>query len=324
MSNASPSANASSQRDRSNFIDPAALMRIQGLQLRAKTVVEGFYNGLHRSPYFGFSVEFSEYRPYVTGDDLRNLDWKLYARSDRYYLKRFEDETSRRCYFVVDQSRSMEYGTKGYSKAEYARTLAATFAYFLTQQRDCVGLVTFDDAVREYLPARHRPGHLHRLMMLLEQPTGGKATDLPKPLEHLAGLVKKRGLVVLLSDLLAPIDQLQQSLGYLRARGHEVLLLRILDPKELSLDLGEPTMIEDLESGKQIYLDPAAAKEIYRQRFDEHASKLSSICMSMGVDLATLTTDQPLEWALLELVHQREQGTTFATRRPAHSPGGGT
>ena len=154
-----------------SFIDPAALMRIKNLQLRAKIVVDGFLSGLHRSPIHGFSVEFTEYRQYSPGDDLRFLDWRLFARSDRFYLKRFEDETNLRCYLLVDLSRSMGFHSPSlaYNKAEYAKTVAATIGYFLTLQRDAVGLITFDEAIREYLPARYRTGHLHRLMMCLEQ-----------------------------------------------------------------------------------------------------------------------------------------------------------
>src|SRR5215469_10681651 len=150
-------------RPSASFIDPAALMRIKNLQLRAKVVVEGLLSGLHRSPYHGFSVEFSEYRQYSDGDDLRYLDWRLFARSDRYYIKRFEDETNLRCYLLVDLSRSMGFGSLAYSKADYAKTAAATFAYFLSTQRDAVGLTTFDERIGDYLPARFRPGHMHRI-----------------------------------------------------------------------------------------------------------------------------------------------------------------
>src|ERR1044071_9953084 len=156
-----------------SFIDPAALMRIKSMQLRARVVVEGFLSGLHRSPYHGFSVEFTEYRQYSPGDDLRYLDWRLYARTDRYYIKKFEDETNLRCHLLVDQSRSMEYGSRGYTKAQYAATLAATLAYFLHLQGDAVGLLTFTDQVRDYLPARHRAGHLRQIMVALESPSAG-------------------------------------------------------------------------------------------------------------------------------------------------------
>ncbi len=181
---------------RASYIDPATLMRIKNLQLRAKAVVEGFLSGLHRSPYHGFSVEFSEYRQYTPGDDPKYLDWRLFARSDRFYLKRFEEETNLRCYLLVDLSRSMGFHADPmtYDKVEYAKTAAATIAYFLTLQRDAVGLITFDQTIRDYLPARYRSGHLHRLMMCLEHQVAGTETDLGLPLEQVARTTRKRGL----------------------------------------------------------------------------------------------------------------------------------
>ena len=194
------------------FIDPAALMRIKNLQMRARVVVEGFYAGIHRSPFHGFSVEFSEYRQYTPGDDLRYLDWRLFARSDRYYVKRFEDETNLLCYLLVDVSRSMSFTSTEITKHEYARTMAATMAYFLYQQRDAAGLVVFDEGIQEYLPPRHRAGHLRHMMAALQREPAGKATDLARPLEQIAQTVRKRGQVVLISDLLAPPDVLATQL----------------------------------------------------------------------------------------------------------------
>src|SRR3954466_8896127 len=217
----------------SSFIDPPTLMRIRSLQLRARIVVQGFLSGLHRSPHHGFSVEFSEYRQYSPGDDPRYLDWKLYARSDRYYIKRFEEGTNLRCHLLVDLSRSMGYGSLGYTKIDYARTVAATLAYFLSMQRDAVGLVTFDQRIADYLPARYRPGHLHRLMVCLERAVAGTSTDVSRPLEQIASVVRRRGMVVLISDLLAPSNMLRTRLGYLRSQGHEVVLMRVLDPAEV-------------------------------------------------------------------------------------------
>src|SRR5262252_5120466 len=167
------------------LIHPRALMSIRNLELRARVVVEGFWSGIHRSPYHGFSAEFTEYREYTPDDDPRYLDWKVFARSDRYFIKKFEDETNLRCYLLSDQSRSMNYGSLGYTKAEYAATLAATLAYFLYLQGDAVGLMTFDRQVREYLPARHRTGHLRQVMLALEQPAAGQATDLTAPLQRI-------------------------------------------------------------------------------------------------------------------------------------------
>src|SRR3954470_3366136 len=170
------------------FIDPQTLMSIRSLELRARAVVEGFWNGLHRSPYHGFSVEFTEYRLYTPGDDLRYLDWRVFARSDRYFIKKFEDETNLRCHLLVDQSQSMAYGSLTYTKAHYAATLAATLAYFLHQQGDAVGLLSFDERVRDYLPARRRTDHLRQVMLALEKPAGGRATDLVAPLDRVAQL----------------------------------------------------------------------------------------------------------------------------------------
>ncbi len=314
MTSATDPSRAASGRDAS-FVDPVALMRIKNLQLRAKVVVEGFYTGLHRSPYHGFSVEFSEYRQYSPGDDPRYLDWRLYARSDRYYIKRFEDETNLRCYLLVDMSRSMGFGSLAYTKVEYARTVAATLAYFLSLQRDAVGLVTFDEKISDLLPARYRPGHLHRLMLSLERPTAGKGTNLAAPMEQIAGTVRKRGLMVLVSDLLAPVDTLETDLGYLRARGHEVVLLRILDPDELDFKVGEPAMFHDLESGRQLYVDPGAARAEYLERFAEHAAAVERACNNLGIDLFQMSTERPLELALFDFVGARLRRGRQVARR---------
>lgn len=298
-------ATQSSAGQRASYLDPAALMRIKNLELRARQVVQGFLSGLHRSPYHGFSVEFTEYRQYTPGDDPRYLDWRLYARSDRYYLKRFEDETNLRCYLLVDLSRSMGYGSLTYDKAEYAKTAAATIAYFLSLQRDAAGLVTFDDRIREYLPSRFRPGHLHRLFLALERSTAGTATDLKAPLEQVAKTARRRGMVVLLSDLLAPPETLEKELGYLRTQGHEVAVLRILDPAEVDFPFSEAAMFLDVETGRELYVDPELARQQYQAKFASHASSLKQICQRLGVDLYDLPTNKPLELALFDLLNAR-------------------
>jgi len=292
--------------------DPQALMRIKNLTLRARGVVEGFYTGLHRSPFHGFSVEFSEYRPYVPGDDPRGLDWKLYARSDRYFIKRFEDETDRRVYLIFDRSRSMGYRTLAYTKGEYAVTLAATLAYYMTLQRDSVGLLTFDDSIGDWVPARQRPGHFRQLMIALSRPLAGSGTDLDSPLRQLAQRITKRGLAILISDLLAPIDQLRMNLGLLRSRGHEVIVLRTLDPGELRLVIPEPTTVVDLETGREVPLDPATVGPEYERNFAAHREQVRVICESLGVDLYEMMTDQPLADALAHVVstQQRRGGRT--------------
>jgi uncharacterized protein (DUF58 family) len=311
---------ASSQRDprgdgrAGSFIDPHTLMRIKSLQLRAKVVVEGFYSGLHKSPYHGFSVEFSEYRQYSPGDDPRYLDWKLFARSDRYYIKRFEDETNLRCYLLVDLSRSMGYGSLEYTKIDYARTAAATLAYFLATQRDAAGLVTFDEKIADYLPARYRPGHLHRLMMCLERAVAGQSTDVTAPMEQVAATVRKRGMVVLISDLLAPVERLRQNLGYLRSQGHEVVLLRVLDPTEIDFRFDKPAMFVDLESGRDLYVDPSAVRQEYLRKFAEHAEGVQRSCRELGIDYYPVSTERPLELTLFDFLRARLHGRRTASR----------
>jgi uncharacterized protein (DUF58 family) len=301
---------------RAAWIDPHSLMRIKNLELRAKVVVEGFYHGLHRSPYHGFSVEFSEYRQYTPGDDPRYLDWKLYARSDRYYIKRFEDETNLRCYLAVDTSRSMEFGSAGHTKREYAVTLAATLAYFLSTQRDAVGLMTFDEHVREYLPARYRPGHLHRLMLALDRPAGGVRTDLSAPLTQIAELVAKRGLVVLISDLLSSQEHLERDLSSLTSRGHEGVLFQVLDPAELSFGFEAPSLFHDVESGRELYVDPDAVREEYLRRFQAHNDAVEATCQKLDIEYHRLPTDQPLEGALFDFLRARAQrGRTLRRAR---------
>ncbi len=295
-------------------IDPSAIMRIKNLQLRAKTVVEGFFTGLHRSPIHGSSVEFSEYRPYSVGDDLRALDWKRYARSDRFYIKKFEDETNRNCYLVVDQSRSMGYSSIEYSKIEYARTIAATLAYFLTLQRDSVGVLTFDEAIGEFIPARRRVGHLHQILVALSRPLTGKATDIDGPLKQIASLVGRRGLVVLISDFLSPIETLRTSLAYLRSRGHEVTILRVLDPSEIDFQLKSPSMVVDMETGRELYLDPDAAKTHYQTMFSEHQRELQSICDSLAVEIYPIVTNQPVQDSLFHLINARQRRSRGTSR----------
>ena len=307
----------------SAFIDPSTLMRIKSLQLRAKVVVEGFYSGLHRSPFHGFSVEFSEYREYTPGDDPRYLDWRLFARSDRYYIKRFEDETNLRCHLLVDASRSMGFGSLEHTKAEYAKTVAATLAYFLSLQRDAVGAVTFDERITEYLPPRFRPGHLHRLMLALDQPLSGRSTDLAQPLERVAELVTKRGLIVLLSDLLAPLDAWQLRLGYLRSRGHEIVVFRVLDPEEVDFRFERPSMFQDLETGREMYVDPDSIRETYLRRFREHREGVRTACSHLGIDLYELTSDRPLELALFDFLNARLRRGRQVARRERGAQGGG-
>jgi uncharacterized protein (DUF58 family) len=308
-------ANSIPSKSEPGFVDPKALMAIRNLELRARVVVEGFWNGLHRSPYHGFSVQFTEYRPYSPGEDTRYLDWRLYARSDRYYIKKFEDETNLRCHLLVDQSRSMSYGSLGFSKSDYARTLAATLAWFLNEQGDAVGLFTFDEQVRDYLPARHRHGHLRQLMLTLERPPQGKQTNLGEPLRRAAELARKRAMVALISDLLAPAGDLERHLGRLAAAGHELVVFQVLDPKELAFDFHTPMLFEDVESGRDFYIDPDTARADYQRRLQAHCAEIEGICRKIGCAFYRLPTSRPLELALMDFLRSRARRGRLIRRR---------
>ena len=298
----------SSARPRSaRLLSPPALMAIRSLELRARIVVEGFWHGIHRSPYHGFSVQFTEYRQYSSGDDTRYIDWRLFARSDRYYIKKFEDETNLRCHLLVDQSRSMSYGSVGYTKSDYAATLAATLAYFLHQQGDAVGLLTFGETINDFLPARHRAGHLRRLMLQLERGATGAATDLAAPLKHIVEIVRKRSLMVFISDFLAPIENLERNLAALTASGHEVIVLQVLDPAELTFNFQQPVTFSDVESGRDLFIDPAVARAEYLRRLKSHNDALAAVCHRLGTGYRSFSTDRALELAMFDFLRERTQ-----------------
>ncbi|QEG23596.1 DUF58 domain-containing protein [Mariniblastus fucicola] len=321
----SASSKAGSPRD--SYVDTAAIMKLKNLELRARLIVEGFMSGLHRSPYHGFSVEFTDYREYSPGDDLRHLDWKLLARRDRKYIKRFEDETNLRCHLLVDLSRSMSFGSGDVEKSEYAKTLAASLAYFLFRQRDAVGLVTFDEAIDEVLPARFRPGHLRHLLGALERSTGGSSTDIGRPLEQVAATIQKRGLIVLVSDFLVPIESIRKPLSYLRAIGHDIVLLRVLDPAEVEFSFSQASMFVDLETGREIYVDPGAVAKDYQKRFNDHRSELKTFCDGNGIDFFEALTSDPVQTSLFNFLQARAQQAQrgqLTAANPNQRGGGGS
>lgn len=299
------SAGSPATAPRNSHVDTEAILKLKNLELRAKLIVEGFMSGLHRSPYHGFSVEFTDYREYSPGDDLRHLDWKLLARRDRKYIKRFEDETNLRCHLLVDLSRSMSFGSNGIEKSEYAKTVAASLAWFLFGQRDAVGLITFDEAIDEVLPARFRPGHLRHLLGALERSTGGNETDISRPLEQVAATVQKRGMIVLVSDLLVPIDSITKPLSYLRAIGHDVVLLRVLDPSEVDFSYDSASMFVDLETGREIYVDPGAVAQEYKKNFTEHRDEVKTFCAQNGIDFFEALTSDPIGKSLFNFLQAR-------------------
>lgn len=287
------------------FIRPEVLARIANLDLLARGVVEGFVAGLHRSPYKGLSTDFVEYRPYIPGDDLMHVDWKLYARTDRYYVKEYEDETNTRLTLLVDVSRSMDYASGEVTKRTYAAYLAAALAHLALRQRDAVGLVRFDDDVRTYIPPRGARSHLHAVLQALDDDAPGAPTDLGKPLHLLAERLPPRGLVILLSDLLDDPDRLADGLRHFRFRGHEVVVFHLLDPAEVHFSFDEMVEFEDLETGERVLVEAEAAREHYLAELQRFTEAVRSACGALGADYHRIVTDQPLDFALFEYLAGR-------------------
>ena len=291
------------------FIQPEVLSRISSLELLARGVVEGFISGLHRSPYKGFSVEFMSYRPYMPGDDLMHVDWKLFARTDRFYVKEFEDETNTRLHILLDVSGSMEYASGVVSKRDYASYLAASMAHLMIRQRDAVGLTLFDEAILQRIPPRSTTNHLLLMLRTLEQMGEGRTSDFGKPLHLLADEFRRRGFMILISDLLGDADALIDGLQHFRYNGHEVMVFHILDPQEVQFDFEDMIEFEDMETGEVMLVSADAAKELYLENFTRHQTKLRDACAGMGVDYIPLNTDRPLDAALFNYLAARSRRT---------------
>lgn len=289
------------------FLDPAALMRIKSLELRAKVVVEGLWKGMHRSPYHGFSVEFSEYRAYTQGDDPRHIDWKVLARSDRTYIKKFEDETNLRCQMVIDHSKSMGYGSQDFTKADYAATLAATLASFLMKQGDAAGLTTFADGIEEHIPPRNRPTHLRRIITELERPAKAAGTSLDLSVGQLADLLRKRGMICLISDLLAPVDRLERQLSLLGAMGHDLVLFHLMDRAEIDFTFEKAAHFRDAETGAERFVDPKLARDTYLERLQAHRATIQAACDRNNVEYHFCPTDRALEHVLFDFLSARQR-----------------
>jgi uncharacterized protein (DUF58 family) len=289
------------------FLDPAVLAGISGLDLVAKTVVDGFVNGLHRSPDFGFSQEFAEYRAYSPGDDLRHVDWNVFARTERAYLKRYRGETNSILTVLLDASNSMKFSSHSVSKMDYARFTAASLFYLAIQnQRDAAGLIVFDDEIRAYIRPSTRQGQLHRLLSGLEQAEPHARTDFAKPLDHFQQFLRRRGIVVFISDFYDSPEHIVRTVEPLRFHGNEVVLFHVLDPKEIRPEIGEPSTLVDLESQDRIEVTPEYVRDEYRKKFDAHVEALRDKTRGAGMDYHLLVTDRPLDDALREYLSIRQ------------------
>ena len=287
------------------FLDPAVLARLGTLELKARAVVEGLLSGLHRSPYKGFSVEFAEYRQYLPGDDLSTIDWKVYARTDRHYVKKFEEETNVNCHLLLDISASMGYGSRGVTKLDYGGLLASSLAFLMNRQRDAVGLTTFDDAIVTMVPPSARPSHLRSILVTLDQTTLGHRTDVSKPLHLMADGIGKRGLVVLISDLLDEPDRVVDGLRHFRFRGSEVIVFHLLDPAELTFPFERAARFRDIELGDEVMAVPSVVRQEYLDALQAAVERYKRELGSEGIDYRLVDTSTPLEFALISYLSTR-------------------
>ena len=289
------------------FLDPAILAGISSLDLLAKTVVDGFVAGLHRSPDFGFSQEFAEYRAYVPGDDLRHVDWNLFARTERCYLKRYRGETNSQLTVLLDASNSMQYTSGPPPKMDYARFIAASLFYLaILNQRDAAGLIVFDDEVREYIRPSTRPGQLARLLAGLEQAVPRAHTDFAKPFRYFQTALRRRGIAIVISDFYEDPERIIGEIAPLRFGGNEVILFHVLDPQEIRPVLESSAILVDLETDQRIEVVAEYAKTTYRARIEAHVEQLRTRARAAGMDYQLLLTSQPLDLALREYLTLRQ------------------
>jgi uncharacterized protein (DUF58 family) len=293
-------------RTPTRFINPALLAGISHLDLVAKTVVDGFVSGLHRSPDFGFSQEFAEYRAYNPGDDLRHVDWNVYSRTERLYLKRFRGETNSVLTVLLDASNSMQFGSHRVNKMDYARYLAASLFYLaIHDQRDAAGLITFDDEIRNFVRPSTRQGQLHRLMAALEQAEARARTDFAKPMRYFQEFLKRRGIVLIVSDFWESPESIVRSIEPLRYRGNEVVLFHVLDPEDVRPSLNRPSILVDIETKQELQVTPDYTKKDYREKVDAHLADLRDRTVAAGMGYYLLMTDRPLDAALREYLTLR-------------------
>lgn len=287
------------------FLDPAVLARIDNLELLARTVVDGFLTGLHRSPYLGFSLDFAEHRPYMPGDDVRRIDWKLFGRTDRHYIKLFEAETNANFAALVDVSRSMAYTSHAVTKLDYARYLAAALLFFSNRQRDRVGLVTFDHEVVQYVPPSMK--NMDTALHVLDRTVAGRPGSLKEPLLTVTERLGRKGILVLVSDFYEEPDAVMQAVVPLRARGHDVIVFHVMDPSELTFPFQDAAGFEDLETGEQVPVIPAKLRDDYRRLVQNHLDELERRFTGSGIDYKVLDTSQPLDLALFAYLSARER-----------------
>ncbi len=288
------------------YLDPVKIASISNMELRARLVVEGFITGLHKSPYHGFSQEFSEHRAYRPGDEVRNIDWKVYARSDRFYVKQYEEETNLRCMIAVDSSKSMAYASKGHiSKFQYAVYLGQSLAFMMMGQRDAVGLCVYHNQIQTFLPPSAKKNYIPRIMKTLEETQPSDKTSTAGALNILAERIRRRGMVVIISDLFDDIESISEALKHFRHKGHEVLLFQILDPREIDFDLGSGSTFVDMETSEEMLTSPHQIQAAYQQSVQDFLNSIKEICYNQNVDYHLSLSNESFDRSLLRFLARR-------------------
>lgn len=303
-------------------IDPEQLAKVADLQLLARTVVEGLMTGLHRSPHSGTSIEFAQYRPYAQGDDPRSIDWRLYGRSDRLHIKQYQEETNLRCTLLLDCSASMDYASQGVTKFHYARMLVACLAMILNRQRDAVGFISYHHKLLQYIPPRTSPNHIRRLFVELDNLRPEGTTETADALHYLGDVLQPRGMVVLVSDLLHPMEEVVNHLKSLRARRHDLLVFQISDPAEQTFPFKQSATFIDAENAQELFAVPDAVREQYLENRQKHFDFIRKECLASEIEIAEFATTEPLDRALHFFLQRRTSAlmTTSRKRRRASGP----
>lgn len=293
--------------DARRYLDPVALSKIKNMELISRFAVQGFFQGLHKSPFYGLSVEYSDHRPYIQGDEIKFIDWKAYARTDHLNIKRFRQETNVQCHLLIDTSESMAYGSGAVRKIDYACYLAAALAYLMLLQNDGVGLVLFNERIRVRIPAKSQGNHLHPILLALSRITPELATDIPSALHQVADSIARRGIMILISDLLNEPDEVTRGLAHLRHMKHDVIVFQVLDDSELRLNFSDMTEFRDSESEARLRVFPDSIREAYAARVAAFVDHYRQACGRGDIDFCGLNTSTPLDRALMAYLERRRR-----------------
>ncbi|MCK4657755.1 MAG: DUF58 domain-containing protein [candidate division Zixibacteria bacterium] len=300
--------NDTDQQDYRRYLKPEVVSRLKGMELKARLVVEGFITGLHKSPYHGFSVEFAEHRQYMPGDSIRNIDWKVYAKSDRFYIKEFEEETNLKAYILIDTSASMGYVSdekRRINKLEYCSYLAASLTFLMLKQRDSVGMVGFDERIHTYIPPKSAASHLHVLLKQMDNLAPSEKTNISDTLHQMAERIKRRGLIIIMSDLFDDPHRILAGLKHFRHKKHEIIVFHVLDPRERDFSFPTEAIFEDLETGERIVTLPWQIKKDYQKELSSVFDNFSRECRMSNIDYHLIDTSIPYDHALLAYLNKR-------------------